>query len=148
MIVLLDLTDWADRLKANCAVFGDRVFKTIPDDELIIDLYDSPVAFVYLAEDNSAENTMRNDSPVVQTMTNDIAVEIVIRRSSAITERLNESAVDAIRAYRTEVFNALVGWRPQGSIKKVQHVSGKLKSKDAKQIKWVDLFVADNVITN
>jgi hypothetical protein len=148
MIELLDLTIWTVRLNSQCELFGERFFKTIPDDELTIELHDSPVGFVYLSEDNSDENPMKNDSTLMQKMNNQVAVEIIIRRSTDHAQRFNESAVDAIRSYRTEVFNALVGWRPAGSIKKVQHISGKLKSKEPKQIKWVDLFSADIIITN
>lgn len=143
MIELLDLTPIAERLIAKCPCFDGRVFKTLPDDELTIDLYDSPCAFVYLSSDQSDDNRMKNGT-VRQMMTNTVAVEVVMRRSS--TDRLHEAAVDLIRDYRTEVFNALIAWQPPGSTKPMPHVDGKLQKKEVKLLKWIDLFTAESVI--
>ncbi|WP_432745773.1 hypothetical protein ABXJ76_07830 [Methylobacter sp. G7] len=145
MIELLDLAPWVVQLQAQCPSFDGRVFKTLPDDELTIDLYDSPVAFVYLESDESDDNRNKNGS-VRQITVNTVAVEIIIRRAS--TDRLHESAVDFIRSYRKEVFNALIAWQPPGCIKPVQHVAGKLQKKEAKQLKWIDTFSTENLITS
>jgi len=145
MIELLDLSPWVAQLQAQCPSFDGRVFKTLPDDELTIDLYDSPVAFVYVDGDQSDDNRNKNGT-VRQIMTVNIAVEVVIRRSS--TDRLHESAVELIRDYRAEVFNALIAWQPTGAIKPVQHVAGKLQKKEPKLLKWIDTFTTDSVINS
>jgi hypothetical protein len=144
MIQLMDLSDWVEQIADQCPAFGGRVFKTIPDDELTIDLHESPCAFVYLAGDTSDENRLRIG--IRQKMTSEISVEIIFRRTASFDDRFNDNAVDLIKGYRQEIFNALSGFEPGNTVKDVSHVSGALKTKEAKLIKWVDTFNTHTLI--
>lgn len=146
MIELIDLSHWVEQIKSECPVFENRVFKTIPDDELSIDLLEDPVAFVYL----SADQTDDNNSSVItvkQNLTSNVTVEIVTRRTASKADRFNEDSVEKIRQYRTELFNALLGWKPADSIKRVLHIKGELNKKDIKTLKWADTFFTEYTIS-
>jgi hypothetical protein len=149
MINLLDLTLIVTELKApnNCPSFGGRIFKTVPDDDLAIDEHESPVAFVYLAEDDSDDNQATGNHCVIQRTVSWITIELVIRRTVSKTDKFDDASVDMILQYRTEVFTALLGKRPGACIKPIRHVNGKLKQKEARLIKWADVFTTDNIIT-
>jgi hypothetical protein len=144
MIQLMDLSDWVDQIADQCPAFGGRVFKTIPDDELTIDLTDSPCVFVYLSGDTSDENRLRIG--IRQKMTSEISVEIIIRRTATFEDRFNNDIVELIKTYREQIFNALSGFEPGNTVKDVSHVSGALKTKEAKLIKWVDTFNTHTLI--
>jgi hypothetical protein len=147
MINLLDLTPIKDTLKTDCPAFGQRVFKTVPDDDLTIDEHESPVAFVYLSEDDSSDNQAGGNTSAIQRMGSLITIEIAIRRTPTKTDKFDDLLVDQIRQYRSEVFAALIGKRLGGSIKPIRHVNGELKKKEARLIKWADVFTTDNIIT-
>lgn len=145
-IELIDLSYWVEQIKAGCPAFAGRVFKTIPDDELSIDLLDDPVAFVYLSADQADDN---NSSVITvkQNLTSDVTVEIVIRRTATKEDRFNEQSVEKIWQYRTQVFNALLGWKPEDSIKRVLHIKGELNKKDLKTLRWADVFFTEHTIS-
>lgn len=147
MINLLDLTPFKDALKNDCPSFGQRVFKTVPDDDLIIDAHESPVAFVYLSEDDSSDNQAGGHTSAIQRTSSMVTVEIAIRRTATKTDKFDDLSVDLIRQYRTEVFESLIGKRLCSCIKPIRHVNGKLKKKEARLIKWADVFTTDNIIT-
>jgi hypothetical protein len=147
MINLLDLSLIVAELKNNCPAFAGRVFKTVPDDELMIDAHESPVAFVFLDEDDSNDNQAGGNNCVIQRTASHIAIELVIRRTATKIDKFDDASVDLIRQYRTEVFSALIGKRLGACIKPIRHVNGKLKKKDARLLKWADIFTTDNIIT-
>jgi hypothetical protein len=147
MINLIDLTLWAQRIKDQCPAFGGRVFKTVPDDELAIDRHQTPVVFVYLPDDASGDNQINKGKAVVQRMASHVMIEVVLRRTATKTDHFDEAAVDSIRQYRLELFNALIGWQPADSVRPVRHVNGALNRKQPKLLKWADTFTTDNIIT-
>ncbi len=144
MIALMELGDWVTRLIDECPSFAGRIFKTVPDDELTIDLTDSPAAFVYLSDDSSDENRLKIG--IRQKMTSQVSVEIIIRRAVSLSDRFNDGTVDQIKTLREEVFNALAGFEPSQTVRDVAHVGGTLKSRDARLIKWVDTFATHTLI--
>jgi hypothetical protein len=147
LIALIDLSDWVAQLKNNTSAFSDRVFKSIPDVDLNIDRLQSPVAFVYLSEDASDDTRLGNNvAHIRQKLLATVTVEIHIRRTASATDQSHESAVDLIRTCRTDVFNALVGWKPPDCIRPAQHDKGKLLKKDPRVIKWLDTFTTEIII--
>jgi len=142
MISLIDLTPWADRLKAQCPSFTNRVFKTIPDDDLSIDAHESPVAFIYLSSDRSGQNGVVGS--IRQAVDTLITVEIVVRRTATATDKFNEAASDTLRSARIEVLNALVGWKPADCKYPVLHSHGELKQKQPKVLKFAESFSVEN----
>jgi hypothetical protein len=143
MITLLDLAHWVDRLKAECPIFGGRVFQAIPDDELSIDQHESPVAFIYLAGDKSEESKLINRTR--QRMFSGVAIELAVRRTATQTDKFNEAASITIRLARTEIFTALIGWQPPDAASPVEHIAGELK-KEKKALRWADTFNTDNYL--
>lgn len=146
LITLIDLSAWVTQLKNNTTVFSGRVFKAIADVDLSIDKLQSPVAFVYLTEDVADETRLGNSAMIRQKLLSSISVEIHIRRTATSVDQSHVAAVDLIRTCRTDVFNALIGWKPPDCIKPVQHDNGKLFKKDPRVIKWVDTFSTESII--
>ncbi|MGJ0489605.1 phage tail terminator protein [Methylobacter sp.] len=149
MINLLDLSLIVTELKTpnNCPSFGGRFFKTVPDDDLTIDEHESPVGFIYLADDDSDDNQAAGNRSVIQRTESHFMIELAIRRTLTKTDKFDDASVDLIRQYRTEIFTALIGKRLGACIKPIRHVNGKLKKKEARLIKWADIFTTDNIIT-
>ena len=146
MITLIDLSAWVTQLKSHTTAFSTRIYKAIPDVDLAIDKLQSPVAFVYLSEETSDETRLGNNAMIRQKLLSSVTVEIQIRRTATVTDQSHEAVVDLIRTCRTDVFNALVGWKPADCIKPVQHDSGKLLKKDPRVVKWVDTFTTESLI--
>jgi len=146
MIELLDLTPLVTKLIAECPAFDGRVFETIPDDELTIDLHQSPCAFVYLSSDDSEPNQLGKGKNLTQRTTEQITVEIILRRTASRLDQFNNGSVQLIKAYRTEIFNALLAWRPDGAIRSLQHENGRVLSKQKKQIKFADTFSTQSMM--
>lgn len=146
MITLIDLSAWVTQLKAHTTAFSTRIYKSVPDVDLAIDKLQSPVAFVYLSEESSDETRLGNNAMIRQKLLSSVTVEIQIRRTATASDQSSEAVVDLIRTCRTDVFNALVGWKPADCIKPVQHDSGKLLKKDPRVIKWVDTFTTESII--
>lgn len=146
MITLIDLSAWITQLKNNTSVFSTRIYKSIPDTDLSIDKLASPVAYVYLSEETSDETRLGNNAMVRQKLLSSVTVEIHIRRTATATDQSHEAVVDLIRTCRTDVFNALIGWKPADCIKPAQHDTGKLLKKDPRVIRWVDTFTTESII--
>lgn len=146
MITLIDLSEWVMQLKNHTTAFSTRIYKAIPDVDLSIDKLASPVAYVYLSDDVSDETRLGNNAMIRQKLLSSVTVEIHIRRTATATDQSSEAVVDLIRTCRTDVFNALVGWKPADCIKPAQHDTGKLLKKDPRVIRWVDTFTTESLI--
>ena len=101
---------------------------------------------MYLSDDASDDTRLGNNAMIRQKMLSTVTVEIHIRRTASKTDQSNEAAVDLIRTCRTDVFNAMVGWKPDDCIKPVQHDAGKLLKKDPRTIRWQDSFTTESII--
>jgi len=145
MINLLDITPWVDKLNLDCPTFEGRIFATIPDDELTIELHQSPCAFVYIPDDDSEENQLGKGKDVTQRMNSRITVEVILRRSASRADQFNTASVAEIRALRTEVMNSLIAWRPDDCIKSIQHSGGRLVKKETKLLRFADTFTTQSM---
>jgi hypothetical protein len=141
-MINIELSQLQQRLISECPALGERVFVSIPIDELNIEQYESPVAFIYPDTDSSGDNTLQRS--VRQRMQSEIIVEIVVRRSAGRYDRFGESDLTALTAARRETFKALVGWSPEGSETPLQHTHGKLKSATALEAHWTDTYYCTN----
>jgi hypothetical protein len=146
LITLIDLSAWVTQLKNNTTAFSGRIYKAIPDADLSIDRLQSPVAYIYLSEETSDETRLGNSAMIRQKLLSSVTVEIHIRRTATAADQSSEAVVDLIRTCRTDVFNALVGWKPADCIKPAQHDSGKLLKKDPRVIRWIDTFTTESLI--
>ncbi len=144
MIILPDLTLWANQIKTQAPLFENRVFKTIPGDELQIDRQQSPTAFIYFSSDSSSENTLLTE--ISQQMNVSVTVEIILRRTATLSDQFNEADGDNIRLYRQELINALLGFFPDDSASPMEHSNGTL-IKEKKLIKWVEVFNTDTYLS-
>lgn len=146
MIEPIDIDPWAAKINAECPSYGNRAFATIPDDTLTIELHQSPLAFVYLASEQSEPNQMGKAPGVVQHSNHLIAVETVLRRAKSRDDPFEADLARQLRALRREAMTALLGWRPDDATRPVVHQSGKLKQKDKKIVKFVDLFATQSLL--
>ncbi len=146
MIELIDLVLWEAQLKTQCPAFENRIYKTIPDSEPFIYEYKTPLAFLYTAGDKSGDYGQSNKRTARQKNTANIAVEIIVRRNPSAADRLDMGLGELLRAYRTEVLNALLGWEPGDSKNPVIHVSGELKKRDKGAVHWVDTFSNEKLL--
>ena len=142
--MIIDLDPIVQRLKNYCPGFEERVFKTIPDDELDIDRHESPVAFVYLQSDVASDN--QRVGGIRQEVQQAVVVEIVVRRSATATDKFNSAASDILRSQREEVGAALIGWQPDGQERPILKSAGQLNKKEAKVLKWLESFSLTNFI--
>ena len=137
----ISLTPWQTRLIAHCPALVGGAIACIPDDDLQIYAHESPVAFIYLGGDASDQNRLNTGTRQRTTIT--VTVEIIIRRKLTLLDRFDQAANDVLQQARGQIGTALVGWKPDGAIKSVVHVSGALKSKDKRLIKWTDSYTTE-----
>ena len=138
MISPTDVRPWVARLKAGCPSLGERVFLTVPDPILTIDYYESPVAFVYLEQEDSHPNLLVNDFRQLVKAT--VTVELVIRRSASVNDVYCEADAAVLFDCRREILTALCGWLPDYSGSPVAHVTAHLSQKTEQVIKFIDRF--------
>lgn len=143
MMSVTEVGTWVNRLKALCPSFAERVFLTIPDPHLAIDQHLSPVAFVYVEQEQSENNKIITGFRQVLTAT--IAVEIVIRRTATSADPYSENDTLILNECRNEVFAALIGWLPSDDANPVAHELGQLSQKNEQVIKFIDKFTASRV---
>lgn len=138
MISPTDVRPWVERLKTACPILCDRVFLTVPDPSLTIDYYESPVAFVYLEQEDSHPNSLVNDFRQLVKAT--VTVELVIRRSASINDVYCDADAAVLFECRREILTALCGWLPDYSGSPVAHVTAHLSQKTEQVIKFIDRF--------
>ena len=147
MIELLNVTPFVDKLKLDTTSFGQRIFATVPDDDLDISQQVSPCAFVYVSDDSSEQNQMSSRRYISQRLTSHLVVEIVMRRTKSLDDLYDSAAQETLRQYRLEVFNALLGWNPDTpKMTVLQHVAGRLK-KQEKTLQYADTFITRSINT-
>lgn len=149
MTELLDLTPIVEALSGLCPLFENRVYQTIETNDAALEMFQTPCAMVYLANDASNDN--QSISGVVQEHTNGIAVKIVVRKSKDINDLLNSSDSQQIRLCRQQVFSALLGLISASGMSQtltpMQHQSGDLAEKQHYLI-WTDTFITHDFLSN
>jgi hypothetical protein len=143
-MINLDLGEFKERIQTECAAFGNRVFVSIPVDDLGIEQHESPACFIYPAEDSSEENSLQRF--VRQRMESAITVEVVVRRTATREDRYGEADLAVLMQARRQAFDALQGWSPLFSETPIQHRIGGNKSdnKVTTEIRWTDTYFCKN----
>lgn len=145
MITLLDLSTIVDRLKAECPLLQNRAFETVASNDAALELYGSPAAFVYLANDASEPNVIL--SGLVQAHSNGIAIKLSQRKTQTLTDHTNASDAQQLRLLRQQVLTALLGFKPTGAEKPLEHVSGELTETD-RYLVWTDTVSTQDYLNN
>lgn len=148
MTELLDLNRIVVALSGLCPLFENRVYETIETNDAALEMFTTPCAMVYLANDASNDN--QSVSGVVQEHTNGIAVKILVRKSKDINDLLNSSDAQQIRLCRQQVMSALLGLTVVNDSNQtttpLQHQSGDLAEKQHYLI-WTDTFITHDFLT-
>jgi hypothetical protein len=145
MITLLDLTPIVDKLKTDCTLLQNRAFETVANNDAAYELFGSPAAFVYLANDASEPNAVI--SSVLQSHAMSIAVKTTVRKTQSLTDRLNTADAATLRTIRQQQLNALLGFKPVGAEKPLEHASGELTETE-RYLVWIDLYNTHDYLTN
>lgn len=141
MIDLLDLTEWVDTLKAQCPEFQNRIYASLPDDELFVQLQKSPALFVYQSDDQSEPNQMGKGPDCLQRMTVTVTTEIFIRRQRKRSDPYDADLMQSLRQLRESVLNALIAFRPAHSIQVVAHSNGQIATPNFSRVSYRDTFL-------
>lgn len=145
MTTLLNLQPIVDQLKAECPLLDNRVSESVSNNDAAMEFYGSPAAFVYLASDTSEPNYLLTG--IVQAHTSSIAVKLSVRKTQTLSDRLNSTDAATLRGVREQVLTALLGFRPAGTEKPLEHQSGELTETE-RYLVWTDTFTTNDYLTN
>ncbi len=146
MISLLDVVLLESKLKKDCLSFEGRVFATIPDKDLQTALFDSPLLFVYESGGQSGQNKMGKGPDVIQHLTVSLTTECFIRAHPSRDDPLDKTLAVKLKAYREEVFNSLIAYRPAGCLRVITHSSGEINVRNDKGVSFKDKFTTEVLI--
>ncbi len=133
----MDLTEWVDRLKAECPEFGNRIF--LLDDLLLANPKDLPTAFVMPLQDESDRNRYSEECHF-QTGTSIVSVRACIKNTT-VRDAGNTTGTVGIETLKQSIRAALRGWKPTNSKNAVDHVIGQILDFDEGVIWWEEQFI-------
>jgi hypothetical protein len=146
MITQINPALFCTRLISECAIFDSRVIETIPDPDLEIHEYESPLVFVYLSDDKSeGEGVVLGRTRQIHHGT--ITTEVVVRKTATRQDKFNTTASNLMKQANLEIKQALIGWQPLDAIYPVTHIGGDLVIK-AKTLHYLSHFDATVLISN
>lgn len=130
-------------LKERCVSFGGRIsgaaeYKRLPETANLA----VPAAYVIPLDDNPEQ--VQGHNGYRQVVRDSVAVVVVL--SNAVDER-GQGSITSVRAIRSELWAALLGWEPDADHGRIEYEGGQLLDLDRARLYYQFEFAAETEIT-
>lgn len=129
-------------LKTRCASFGGRVagaaeYKRLPEAANL----DMPAAYVIPLDENP--DAVQSHNGYRQVVRDSVAVVVVLANTA---DERGQGSITSVRAIRTELWAALLGWEPDADHGRIEYEGGQLLDLDRARLYYQFEFAAETEI--